>query len=206
MNAERAEPPRRAGADRASGRADPSLPAPLPLLLQPARARPPLGRARRRDLEARVQRGGRARRAACASLRRRADGAARHRRAHRPLRRRAGLYTNLITSGRRGRPSDKLDGLWRCRARPRAALLPGRRRGRTPTASAACKGAQRAQARLRRAGHRGWPAADHQRGHPSRQYPPGRAPSSISRSSSARGGSKSRIRNITAGRSPTAPR
>ncbi len=51
----------------------------------------------------------------------------------------------------------------------------------------------------------GVPLTD-QRGHPSREYPSGRPRSSISRSSSARAGSKWRIRNITAGRSPIAPR
>ena len=71
---------------RADG-ADASLSAALPLLLEPARARQALGRDGHGDRAARARGGGRARRAARASLRRRADGAPGHRRDHRQMRR-----------------------------------------------------------------------------------------------------------------------
>ena len=61
----------------AAGRADPSLPAAVPLLLEPAGARAGRGRARHRDLAAGDRGGGRARRAADPFLGRRADAAAR---------------------------------------------------------------------------------------------------------------------------------
>ncbi len=58
--------------DRDAGRADPSLPALLPLLLEPAGACPAERETRHRDLDARVPRGGRSRRAAASPLGRRA--------------------------------------------------------------------------------------------------------------------------------------
>ena len=64
-----------AQAARPPGRADAPLSARLPLLLEPARARRPRGRARHRDLATGLPRGGRARRTAGASLRRRAGRA-----------------------------------------------------------------------------------------------------------------------------------
>ena len=63
-------------AARPAGGADASLPARMPLLLQPARARPPRRRARRRDLGPRVQGSGRARRAAGPPVGRRAGARA----------------------------------------------------------------------------------------------------------------------------------
>ena len=116
----------------------------------------------------------------------------------------SGLYTNLITSGHRGeREADRRTG--RRRPRPCAAVLPGRRQGdqRPPRPLQRLVGAQ---ARLRCLCDQGGPAADHQRGHPSLEYSSGAPCSSILRSSLARAGSKWRIRNITAGRSPIAPR
>ena len=63
---------------RAAGRADPSLPAALPLLLQPPGADPGGAGARHRDLGAGLRRSRGARLPAGASLGRRADRAARH--------------------------------------------------------------------------------------------------------------------------------
>ena len=132
--------PRRQGSDPAvttrldaaagaAGRADASLPAALPLLLQPARA----GARQRRSWTPRPG-------CACWTRRRRSAccrcispaasrlRAARSARARARTRRERGLYSNLITSG------VTLDdgvagGAGRGRARPRAAQLPGRRAG-----------------------------------------------------------------------------
>src|SRR6516164_6626999 len=81
-----------AQAARPARRADPPLSARLPVLLQPARARRERGRARHRDLDTRLWRGGGAWCPAGALVARRAlvDITAG---AHA-----AGLYTNLITS------------------------------------------------------------------------------------------------------------
>ena len=87
----------RSGADRPAGRADPSLPAAMSVLLQPAGAGARRRRAADRGLARRAGPGGRARRAAGPSLRRRADRAPRPR-ADRRRRPPAGLYTNLITA------------------------------------------------------------------------------------------------------------
>ena len=116
----------------------------------------------------------------------------------------AGLYTNLITSGIG--VSEKLTGeLADCRPRPCAALLSGRRPG-DQRPSRPLQRLVGAQARLRRLRHQGRACRS-----PSMRSSIARtfirwAPSSIWRSSLARAGSKSRIRNITAGRSPIAPR
>ena len=123
----------------------------MPLLLQPARARARQQRARHRDLAARVQRGGGARRAAGAFLRRRADGAPRPRRARRATPR-GGLYTNLITSGvLLDRAATRRAG--RGRARPCAAQLPGCRAGKA-TASPAMPARTGKKRAVRRAGAR----------------------------------------------------
>ena len=119
--------PRPCAADRAAGRADPSLPAAVPLLLQPAGAGARDRRARRPRRGSTCWRGRRARRPAAPPLRRRADRAPRpggDRRAGGQV----GLYSNLITAGvlldaRAAR------GPCRARPRPRAALDPGRRAG-----------------------------------------------------------------------------
>ncbi len=128
VNGRLSSPP---AADRPPGRADPSLPAALPLLLQPARARPPLGGARYRRLDARLQRGGSARRPARPPLRRRADGARRHRRADSALRRARPLYQPHHLRGRQA-AREKLEALprrasttssFRCRQPRRPAQI-----------------------------------------------------------------------------------
>ena len=114
-----------------------------------------------------------------------------------------GLYSNLITSGvgrrrqARGLVAAGLDHVQLSVQGATAAN--GDRIG-------GLKGAPGAKARLRRARRRARPAADPQRGHPSRQYPTRSASSSILPSSSARSASKSRTRSITAGPTSTAPR
>ena len=185
-------------------RADASLPAAVPLLLEPARARAarPASSTRRPGCRV-LRRGGGARRAAGAFLRRRADGAARPRRARSRRAARAGLYTNLITSGvtldERG-----VGRAGRGRARPRAAQLPGRRGRRAPTASPASKGGHAQEARSRRAGPRRRPAAHRQRRRPPPE--PRRLGAMIDLALDARraAGSRSRTCSITAGRCATA--
>ena len=83
-----------------------------------------------------LRRGRRARRAAGAFLRRRADRAARSRASSSAHAGAAGLYTNLITSGVL-LDGARVHGAGRGRARPRPAQLPGRRARRPPTGSAA---------------------------------------------------------------------
>ena len=190
-------------ADRPPHRAHPSLPARLPLLLEPAHARAPRRRARHGNVEARVRRGGRARRAACPSFRRRADRAARHRRTHAARRALRALHQPHHL-GRRGQ-REAVGRAGRGGPRSCAALVPGRGRGdqRSPRPLRRRLGEE---ARLRRHGDRGRPAADGQRGRQPRQPASGRRSSSIWRSSSARAGSKWRTPSTTAGRSRTAPR
>ncbi len=194
----------RARSARHAGGAHPSLPARLPLLLEPARARGPARRARHRDLGARVPRGGRARRAAGASLRRRAGLAARPARDHRSGARWPG---STPTSSPRASASTArgLRGLARGRARPRAGLDPGRRAGIGRSHRRAIAAPTRASWRL--------PATWRRSASRSPSTPCSIAPiSSASRrwwsspSRSAPGGSRSRTCSTMAGRCAIAPR
>ena len=121
-------------ADRRPGRTDPSLPARLSALLEPARARAPRDRTRHGDVEARVRRGRRARRAACPSFGRRADRAARHRRNH-PARRARRALHQPHHLGRRGQ-REACGAGWSKRASTMRSFRSRERTRRPTTASA----------------------------------------------------------------------
>ncbi len=106
-----------------AGRADPSLPAAVPLLLQSGRSRTHQYGTDDRGVATRSAPSGRARRAAAAPFRRRADGPQGSRR-HSRDGGRGGLYTNLITAGVL-LTRERLAGQARSRSRP--AFDPGRR-------------------------------------------------------------------------------
>ena len=105
----------------------------------------------------------------------------------------------------RGGEREALERHRRGRTRPCAALVPGRRQGDQRPSRPLWR-LMGAQARLRRDGDQGRPAAHAQRGYPVEPTCIRSARSSISRSNSARAGSKSLTRSTTAGRSPIVPR
>ena len=140
-----------------------------PYCSNPLELERPRGRARHRDLAARLRRGRRARRAAActsrAASRRRARDLADARR-----RRRAGRASTPTSSPRASaRPSRALDGLAEAGLDHVQLSFQDAERGRRPTASAAIAAAMRKKRAVAREVACGRPAADRQRRRPPRR-------------------------------------